>query len=248
MRFEVLGPLHAWGDQGAVALARGQSSAALAWLLMNAGDVTTVDSLMSVLWESPPATAAAKTKSIVRDLAAALAPGTIELLSGGARISTDHDIDARHFATLVASGRRAMVDGDRELARADLERALKLWHGDPYPDLKNALAAAPEIQRLIDLQLSAVEDVNGLALQSPVAYPLVAELRAQVTVHPERTRLWCQLALALYRVDRQVEALETLRQIRSESDDADGRIRRLESAILQNAPELGLGELDVTVL
>jgi len=244
MRFEVLGVLRASGEYGEIALPRGRSSIALSWLLMNAGDVIGVDSLVGVLWDAPPATAQAKTRAIVRELATLFSPGTIETTAAGARISAvKDDIDARHFEQLVHAGRVRLAEGDREVARDVFARALRLWRGDPYPDLRHVLAALPAIHGLVDLRLSAQESLNGLALEQEVAYPLVADLWSQVTVHPERLRLRCQLALALYRVDRQVEALETLRRTRRDLGDAGGQVAELESAILQNSPRLAQGEL-----
>jgi DNA-binding SARP family transcriptional activator len=80
-------------------------------------------------------------------------------------------------------------------------------------------------------------------LTGPVDYRLVADLRAAVTVHPYRPRLWRQLALALYRTGRQVEALATLREAAAVRDAPDPDAEALHSAILRQDPALLAGEL-----
>ena len=243
MRFEVLGALRVRRDDGEITIARGRSSSALSWLAVNAGRSVTAESLITVLWEQPPVTAAAKVKAIVRELGAAVGPGVIDRSPSGFRIDADvHDIDALRFEQLAGSGRECLAGGDLGRAREALEAALRLWRGDPCPDLAQALPALATIAGLVNLRLSVQEELNALDLLGNVAYPLVAELRAQVTAHPERPRLQRQLALALYRVDRQVEALETLRGACDELGDDDGRIGALEAAILRHSPDLAGGE------
>lgn len=245
MQFEVFGTLRATGPDGPIRLARGQNAAVLSWLLLNAGDVVSIDSVIDVLWERPARNAATKAKAVIREVAQQFPAGTIEKIAGGARIDPDcHDVDSRTFEDAVMTARGQVAQGSLTLARDGFERALSMWHGDPYPDLKDVLVALPTINRLVDLRQSVYEELNAIALQAEVGYPLVAEVRSQMTLHPQRSRLRRQLAVALYRVDRQVEALEVLRQTRLELGDVDGSARRLETAILQNDPDLERGELD----
>ena len=68
--------------------------------------------------------------------------------------------------------------------------------------------------------------------------PLVGE-------HPFRERLWSLLALALYRCDRQAEALETLRPcapqlVEELGVDPSASVRRLEEDLLAQAPHLAV--------
>lgn len=243
MRFEVLGALRVCSDTREISIPRGRSSAALSWLVLNAGHAIAAESLAGVLWEQPPATAQAKTRAIVRELELVLGPGVIDRTPTGACLDADvHEIDVARFEHLAAAGRAHLVAGDPGAAREDFAQALNLWRGEPCPDLAQALPAVAALAGLVDLRLSVQEEVNALDLAGSVAYPLVAELRAQVTAHPDRPRLQRQLALALYRVDRQVEALETLRGARAELGDAEGSIDALETAILRHSPELLTGE------
>lgn len=245
MRFDVLGPLRAAGARGPVVVPRGRSAAALCWLIASANQPVPVEALVPVLWTKPPPTALAKARLIARSLGPVLDPGTLEVGAAIRLIVSDDAVDAWRFERLIREARSHLAAGDRARGQANLRDALALWRGDPYPELERALPALGLIDHLADLRLSAAEDLNALALAEPVDYPLVAELRSQVVLHPERPRLRRQLALALYRTDRQVEALTVLRELRRDQGDEDGRAAALESAMLQHAPELARGELPV---
>src|ERR671931_108130 len=45
------------------------------------------------------------------------------------------ELDAEHFDELVDSGRRALADGDPQLAASLLRQAPALWRGPPLSDL-----------------------------------------------------------------------------------------------------------------
>ncbi|MGH9132085.1 MAG: BTAD domain-containing putative transcriptional regulator, partial [Acidimicrobiales bacterium] len=78
-------------------------------------------------------------------------------------------------------------------------------------------------------------------------YQLVADLEAMTWRHPERERLWRQLALALYRSGRQVEALRVLARCRRAMGGVAEVLApesvRLERAIARQDPTLEDGEL-----
>ena len=68
-------------------------------------------------------------------------------------------------------------------------------------------------------------------------------LATLVEDHPFRERLWSLLAVALYRCDRQAEALETLRRLRTTlaeelGVDPSPSVRALEEDLLTQAPHL----------
>lgn len=242
MRFDVLGPLRVTGAGGRVGVPGGRSSMALAWLVANANDWMSIDALASVLWPQSPGRAGAKTRLLVRSLEPLLEPGTLEFAGKPAAervrlVASGQAVDAWRFTELVTEARASEKAGDAGRARVNLEEALRLWRGDPYPELDRALPAQAMIDRLTDLRITAIEMLNGLGLPE-ADYALVAELRAQVILFPERPRLRRQLALALYRTGRQVEALDVLRELRRELGDEDGRAAALEAAMLRHEPEL----------
>lgn len=243
MRFDVLGPLRVSNGSGRVSIPGRQSSAVLCWLVLNANQPVSVDSLVPVLWARPPSSAPAKARLLARSLVPMLDPGVLEAGDQLRLVTSDDAVDARCFERLVANGQSYLAAGDIARGQANLEEALTLWRGDPYPELDRAVPALADIDRLTDVRLGAIEDLNHLLLTGDIDYPLVADLRSQVILYPERPRLRRQLAVALYRTDRQVEALETLRQLREAFADGDGQAADLQAAILRHDPELARGEL-----
>ena len=81
-----------------------------------------------------------------------------------------------------------------------LREALALWRGPPLADFAFEAFAQPEIARLEELRLAALEERVEADLEAGAHAELVGELEALVAEHPLRERLRGQLMLALYRV------------------------------------------------
>ena len=123
--------------------------------------------------------------------------------------------------------------------------ALGLWRGEPYAGLGDAPTLAAEATRLEEARLILVEArAAGAAGPRPArggAPPAGARWSA---THPFRERLWSLLALALYRSDRQADALETLRTAarrpwsRSSASTRPPRCATLEEQMLAQDPAL----------
>ena len=233
MHFDVLGPLRVTGAQGRVAVPAGRTSAALAWLVANANEWVSIDALIELLWRDPPPSAAAKTRLMLRSIEALLEPGSLEFTDRVRLVAAEQAVDAWRFEGLVAEAAKHVAAGDPHRARVNLEEALGLWRGEPYPELDRALPAQAAIDRLAELHLHAIEELNELDLAHP-DYVLVAELRSQAILYPDRPRIRRQLALALYRTERQVEALDVLRDLRRDLGDEDGLAAALQAAFLSH--------------
>ena len=194
-----------------------------------------------MVWPDDPTGSVPKAAALLRTLAPILGEN-LRLDQGSARLEVpEGSVDAIRFSRLVADGVDCLESGDLAMAEADLGAALNLWRGDPFPELDRALPAVAMIDRISELRLVAIEELMGISLRGRVDYPLVAELRALVVEHPERPRLWRQLALALYRTDRQLDALDVIADLRGRLGD-EPALHALHSAILQQAPELADGE------
>ena len=94
-----------------------------------------------------------------------------------------------------------------------------------------------------DLRLSATEDRIDADLGLGRHAALVAELAELVERHPERERLRGQQMLALYRCDRQADALAAYQDYRRRLGAELGlapapALRALEQAILEHDPAL----------
>jgi YVTN family beta-propeller protein len=106
--------------------------------------------------------------------------------------------------------------------------------------------AQPEIARLEESRLAALEERIDADLAAGEHARLVGELEGLVREHPLRERLRAQLMLALYRSGRQADALQAYRDARRGLVDEIGvepgpELRRLHEAILHhNAATLDL--------
>src|SRR4051812_13559469 len=247
MEFRLLGPLEVVERDHALSLGAGKQKALLGILLIHANEVVSTDRLHDDLWgESPPATAAKSIQLYVSRLRKSLGDGRLVTRPPGYLLRVEpHELDAAKFRRLVGEARNA----EPERAARKLREALDLWRGPPLADLEYEPFAQPEIARLREARLAALEQRIDADLAAGGHAALVGELEALVSEHPLRERLWTQLMLALYRSSRQAEALEVYRAARRSLSDELGlepgtELKQLEQAILQHDPELDLAQPD----
>src|SRR5262249_25403926 len=119
------------------------------------------------------------------------------------QVSAD-EVDVARFESLAAQAR---ARDDPEARSACLREALALWRGEPLADLRYQSFAAREVAPLGGLRLAGVEDAGAGDLALGRNQELGPELEPLVAEHAFRERLRGQLMLALYRCDRQAEAL-----------------------------------------
>ena len=242
MRFRILGPFEVADDQGRqIALAGVKQRAVLAILLLHAGEVVAVDRLIDELWgERAPATAAKTIQVYISNLRKALGRDSVITRAPGYLIEVGgSDFDLRRFETLVTEARTAPP----ELAARLLREALRLWRGPPLAEFTYDSFAQPEIKRLGELRMEALEQRVEADLALGRHAELVAELERLVSAEPLRERLRRQLMLALYRCGRQAEALAAYTDARRTLVEELGiepspQLRELERAILRQDPAL----------
>jgi YVTN family beta-propeller protein len=255
MRFLVLGPLEVEADNGPVVLGGQKERLLLAQLLTRPNQVVPVEALVLGLWgEHPPLTAAKTLQSHVVRLRRALEPARARGAAGAVLVTREPGyllrvapgaLDAARFEELTTAGRRALADGSVELAGSLLREALGLWRGRAFEEFLDADFGAAESDRLAELRLVALEDRIETELRLGRHRELVAELEGLVREQPLRERLWAQLMLALYRSDRQADALLAYQRARSVlveelGIDPGADLRRLHTAILAQDPALDL--------
>ena len=235
MDVRVLGPMQASVDGRSVRLGGGKPRALLAMLALNAGGTVSTERLIDGLWgEEPPASAHKLVQVYVSQLRKALTVGgdgaAIVTRRHGYELRVDPDaVDARRFERLVAGG------SPRE--------ALALWRGPALDDVADEPFAGPEIRRLEELRLEALELAIESELDAGRHREVVGELEALAAAEPLRERLHALRMLALHRCGRQADALAAYRQARSALVDAIGvepgaELRRLHDAILRQDPSL----------
>jgi predicted ATPase/DNA-binding SARP family transcriptional activator len=262
MEFRILGPLEVAEGDVLVALGGLKQRAVLALLLLRAGETVASAWLIDEIWgEAAPTTAAKSIQLYVSQLRKALRatrPGAEHLLAtrpGGYTLAVDgHDLDVDRFTRLCAEGRSALDRQEAGPAAEALRAALALWRGPALADFGAEPFAAREAVRLAELRVAALEDRIEADLALGRHRALIGELETLVAEHPLRERLRGQLMLALYRCDRQADALAAYRAARRTLVDELGlepnpALRRLEQAILTQsahlAPGAGAGRLPV---
>ncbi|HEY8107406.1 MAG TPA: BTAD domain-containing putative transcriptional regulator, partial [Gaiellaceae bacterium] len=245
MQFRILGPIEARLDDGPVGLGAPKQRGLLALLLVNRRRVMTAEQLIDGVWgETPPASALQSLQVYVHGLRRALGAERIETAGHGYRAAVGEDeLDLDRFERAFERGRAALAADRAEDAADELREALAIWRGPALADLSEETRRAAEADRLEELRLTALELRLDADLQCGGHDGVVAELEALTAEHPYHERFLQQRMLALYRCDRQAEALEVYRDARKVLSDELGleptpATQELERAILRQDPGL----------
>ncbi len=222
--------------------------AVLARLIVARGRVVPAQVLVDDLWIDPPAGALSALRTFVAALRRAIEPeraprepaGLLVTSGPGYALKTTN-IDACHFEKAVRPP--APSSGSAEERLAELLAGLGLWRGPAYAEFVDEPWARAERARLTELRLHAVEQVAETRLELGLAAEAVPDLDAHVTEHPWREDAWRLLALALYRSQRQGDALAVLHRARQTlvgqlGVDPGPTLSRLQTDILNQAPHL----------
>lgn len=249
MEFRVLGPVEVAEDARRIPLGPPRQRAVLAMLTLAAPHVVSTDRFIDGLWgEEPPARPLPALQVFVHGLRKALRPagadGLVQRAAPGYRLAVEPSAtDVGRFAALHDHARACRRDGSIEEAAAALAEALGLWRGPALADVRTAPFAAAEAVRLDELRLAAQEDWYDVRLALGQHHSLVTVLEQAVLEYPMREHLWGQLMTALYRCDRQADALATYGRARDRLADELGidpgqALQQLELAVLRQDPEL----------
>ena len=248
MQVRLLGPIEIDADDGhGLALNAAKERSLVAALALAGGAAVSADSLISALWgEEPPAAARKTLQTYVWNLRRALGSERIvtEPVGYSLRIGRD-EVDVHRFRSLVREGDEALRAGRVGRARDALRAAVDLWSGEPLTGVASHTGLAADATRLEQEYLAALETRIAADLAGGCHQELVGELEFLVRRHPFRERLWGHLMVALYRSDRQADALAAYQRVREILRDElglepGGELRRLESAVLRH--ELGAPE------
>ncbi len=226
-----------------------KEQALLAVLVALHPQAVSVDRLMEELWPKLSPSAArrvlhVRVAGLRKHFAAVGAADLIESAGSGYRLVVDPErLDVNRFFGLVDRSRREGAAGDPARASSSLRQALGLWRGEPYEGVNGCVSVDAEAARLSDAHLGAVEERIDADLACGQHRRVTSELDGLVVSHPLRERLWEQHVLALYRCDRQVEALRACAELRRRLRDQLGVVpgaplRALESAVLRQLEEL----------
>ncbi len=200
----MLGPLEVCDCDRSLQLGGPKQRTVLAHLLLRANHLVTVERLMDELWgDEPPASARYTPQTYIKHLRRIIGGERIEHLSSGYLLRIDPErVDLLRFEALVEDS-RAMISTDVAAAARGLREALDLWRGAALDDLSEQPSLRPEIARLEESRIAAIEERIAAELALGRHRELVPELETLIGHHPYRERSWGHLMIALYRSGRQ---------------------------------------------
>lgn len=215
VRFGILGSVRVVRDGAPVDVGGPKQRALLTLFLVRPNQFLATDWLTDALWDGrPPAGAGVTLRTYVAGLRRALEPGrgrrapgeVLRGHPGGYELRVDPGaIDAVHFARLTEAAAEADAGPDAERLYTE---ALALWHGEPLASAADLTVLRPDIARLTEGRLAAIEGRCAAAVAAGRHEAVLPELHRHVAAHPQRESARATLMLALYRAGRQAAALE----------------------------------------
>jgi DNA-binding SARP family transcriptional activator len=212
VQFAILGPIELLAEGRRLPAGGPRQLALLAFLLLHANRAVSAEELHRALWGARPCVPKRVQMAIAR-LRKTLEPlnlgPALRTVSGGYLLTVSTGLlDADVFEEQLRAGRVLLGNGDPAGASVVLAAALALWRGPALAEVAFEDFASPEIQRLEELHLEALERRIEADLALGRHAEVVGELQALSLEHPERERICELLMLALYRCGRQGEALD----------------------------------------
>ncbi|WP_051767263.1 AfsR/SARP family transcriptional regulator [Streptomyces sp. NRRL S-37] len=245
LRACLLGPFELIIDSEAVQMARLQRAVCSA-LIFNANRAVSQAHLSRMVWgDHPPASAAARLRSLIAEIRRAIGPHATEILwtadSGYLFKIPDASVDYVEFTRIAREGIADSAQGEWEKAQHKLDAAIKLWRGDPLPDLQSP----PDLHQLNELYASAAETRLEAWIFCGQSGLAVTELTRLTTEYPLREKPHALLMKALHNVGRTVDGLEVFRLLRRRLVEELGiepstELAALHTALLSGSTE-GVG-------
>jgi DNA-binding SARP family transcriptional activator len=252
VRYEILGPIRiADGDRFSFIGAR-KVEILLAVLLARADQVVTTDQLIGEIWgEEIPRRAIAVIHVYISQIrkflsSARRSESPIVTRPPGYLLRLEADeLDCRSFQQLVNQGRNHTREQRPELAAKRFESALALWRGPVFGDLSDGPILGSFATWLTEARLECIEMLIDTQLTLGRHRELIGRLYSLTTEHPLREVFYRQLMLALYRSERQADALSVYQSARRTLNDELGiepcrPLRDLQRAILMADDQLDL--------
>jgi len=213
--------------------------AVLSLLLLNGNRRLSAERIVDALWDEPPKSARNSVQRFIADLRSSndelagrvhsdrggytfnVAPGELDLDRFAAAVSRADEYRTAHRSTEEASALRVALDE---------------WSGSPIEGIGDPPFALPERTRLNDTRLNTFERWVDAEMTLGHSHDVIAVLEVEAAANPFRERIWAQLISALYRSQRQADALAAYATLRD---------TLLEELGVDPAPELRELELQV---
>lgn len=253
MHVSVLGPVRIVDGEGERTIRSTRRRHLLAALASSVGERVSTDRLTEALWgEDPPASSAAALQVHVSDLRSLLDPdrparqdgGYIETVPDGYRLDLrPGQLDWTRAIGLAEAGRGLRAEARHVDAELVLAEALRGWSAPAYADARSAGAANADW--LDGVRLDVEDDLLATSLAAGRADQVAADAADRLREEPYRERRAALLVLALYRANRQAEALAVYETVRRRLRDDIGcdpgpELQALQQAVLEHDPRLAL--------
>ncbi len=248
MDFRVLGPLEAVDGDEPIDLGPRKQRALLALLVINAGKLVSTDQIFEALWGDDLHDKENALWVYISRLRRALEPDREQRGASSILVTRDHgyvlttdQVDSKRFEAIVSAQRS--TSSEAGAASSALREALDMWRGAPFEEFTYDEFAQPEIKRLTEIRLGAIEMRIDADLLCGLSSELIAELEALRESHPLREKIVFQLMLAMYRAGRAADALRTYERFRRILGEEMGmdptpELARLFEQILLHDPRL----------
>src|ERR1700758_4941224 len=247
--FGVLGPLQMMVDGQVVSLGTPKQRAVLAMLVINRNRPVSIEALITAAWEQwPPPEARASLHSYVSNLRRLLTKVNVDprtvLVSAppGYRLNiAETACDIGRFVSEKNAGVQAAAAGRFEQASGHLSAALAEWRGPVLDDLRDFQFVDAFATALVEDKVVAHTARAEAEIACGRGYSVISELEALTVEHPYREPLWAQLITAYYLAERQSDALEAYRRLKTTLADDLGidpgpTVQTLYAKILRQEP------------
>ena len=221
--FGVLGPLQIRVDGESVALGTPKQRAVLAMLVINRNRPVATESLIEAAWEQfPPPDPRASLHSYVSNLRKLLASIGVDSRTAlasappGYRLTVpESDCDIGRFTLGKTAGVQAAATGKFEQASQYLSAALAEWRGPVLEDLRDFQFVDVFATALVEDKMLAHTALAEAEIACGRSYAVIGELESLTAEHPYREPLWAQLITAYYLAERQSDALDAYRRLKT---------------------------------
>jgi SARP family transcriptional regulator, regulator of embCAB operon len=221
--FGVLGPLQMTVDGAPVPLCTPKQRAVLAMLVMNRNRPVSTDALITAAWEDwPPAEARASLHSYVSNLrkllsgAGADPKAVLVNAPPGYRLTVaDTACDIGRFVAEKAAGVHAAAAARFDEASRHLTAALAEWRGPVLDDLRDFQFVDAFATALVEDKMLAHTAHAEAEIACGRGYTVIGDLESLTAGHPYREPLWAQLITAYYLAERQSDALDAYRRLKT---------------------------------
>ncbi|WP_094295619.1 BTAD domain-containing putative transcriptional regulator [Mycobacterium neumannii] len=248
--FGVLGPLRVSVNRQPVPLGTPKQCAVLALLLINRNRPVPRDSIIAAIWDEdmPEADAIHNLHVYVANLRKVLGSGGADAKAVLASARPGYQLnvpdaacDLGRFNTEKAAGAQAAAAGRFGLATDRLSAALAQWRGSVLDDLREFRFVEPFATALVEDRVTTHVLRAEAEIACGRADSVISGLEDLVGEHPYREPLWAQLITAYYLAERQTDALDAYRRVRSTLSEELGidpgpSLRTLHERILRQEP------------